>query len=387
MATTPHGRADCKQAAGLAGLAMSQTMFVSIYKALKALEARSLMTEVSCSWGNGTGFNYPDQASPIGTSGHVMMKMPETLARPHDVYVLVQLESSTIARCKVNGSNPSAYGSIGIVFASALDSGGGFAVPFRTTGSAGTFFGTDCDGADEIPTCDAGGKEKFVCPSGGKLWVSCRSNNTGGSFATYKNDMMLLSTPAATAAATRWYIMCDSDSIAFVADKGDDGTDSVVANVLFTPDTNIAATIKFNTFAFRSSLSAPANYLETLIGTTAGTAADEICVPYAAAGDGKIGSMWTGIAKQTAYHPSTISSEYSDGALDLGVVDGAVYGVAGAVDSFLGVTCGLKAYDTLATKSRLVIGGTSATDAKLTLPHDGTTTPQTAGSTRDGVDW
>lgn len=370
------GRIDCRQVTGITSVQMGSTIFVSIYKALKALETAGLLEEVA-NYSSSGYINYWDESNPIDRFAHCVFRMPPSATRDYSVYMLVQYadRASDASNMYVNGANQtSLYGWIGIDFAAAVNYAGVDANPWAgTTGKA---------------MADAKANPTWVKPSGGKLWVGNRSNNTGGSnAATMRDTRGIYFGTSSNPATTRWSIIADEDNIAFVTEVGDDDTPLIVGCFKCDIPTEIKNVTTFDVAMFHYRYTGEVQ-VDGIIGNTAGNDnKGELCVPYASDGAGKLGMFGSNLPSIYQLQPSTLVSKYMDGMVDIGVIDGVVAGYYGKVSDFFGLVANVACYDTLATtsvKNRIVYGTGTLTHRKVTLPWDGATTPQ--GLTdRDGI--
>lgn len=377
MSGTPKGRIDCKVDVGVGTKDISSSAFVSLYQAFKELEAAGYVEEVANNWGNGSGFNYYNEASPIGTSGHFVFRLPPYGARTVSLYVLVlYAQSAALAgTARINGSNFSSDGGVAISFACAVDDEGNDASPL----AAGV--GTAKAGAD------ARTSPFWAKPSGGKLWVGNRSGNAGGSFAASGPDLhSLINFASSVTVTTRWGLIADRDSVIFYADQGDAGSPNVVAAVQMQLDAEMAAVCDCPYVGFRYALSANSLF-NGAQGATNGTGLREVCVPFASDWAGKIGGLWCGAALTAVLQPNSLTSKYVEQGLEVAAYETPHFGLVGRLDAFVGMTSNLDRYDTLnlgSARQRFLLGHTK-TEGKLVVPWDGATTPQSAGSTRVGV--
>ena len=385
MAGTPHGRINCYQTTGLANILMASTVFTSLYKGLKALEALGVTIEVSNNYGNGSGFDYHDGASPVGTSGFALFRMPPSCDRAYSLYLLLQYVDTgalgTTWNALYNGAAAHSYGNVGVTFAAALDLLGVDSSPC----AAG--WGTDLDGADEKPS------PAWATPAGGKLWLGDRTNAVGGDdVATGSNLHKLAVMAGGVPANSRWGVIADTDSIFFYFDLGDVGTPQIVAAAQFVPYDDFAEECPFLHASLRLNTGgADTTMFGLAIGNVAGSLTSEVTSPFHADGDAKISGVSFSWGRDSDMQPSSLSSKYSDGPVELFAEEGLSHGLVGVFDRFLGFVSNLAGYNTLSTTAprlRIVISPSGALDDwKLSVPWDGTSTPQDVALDRDGVDF
>lgn len=386
MSGAAKGRIDCKQIAGVTGPLTVGTAFISLYKAFKILEGAGKVIEVANNWGGGSGFNYHDEASPIGTTGFFVFRIPPKAPRAYSLYILVQyVNASSLAAAanfKINGGTTgSTNGMLGISFAAALSSAGADLSPW-----AG---GTAKLGAD------AKASPTWAVPAdGSKLWIGNRSNNASGSFvATHSDTHTLFAnvTAGALGTATRWGVVLDDDNVFFYLDAGDDGVSNIIACVQATLEASIT-TVPFSHVAFRVTGIFDGAIIGTTSGATDGFGAIEVCVPGpalgSALGTGKIGVLNAAQAVLSKFQPSSITSKYTEVQVSVGMEEGAALSYLGKLDAFVTALSNLANNSTLnlATAPRIVVGSSTVTQARLAFPWKVNATPLTA-TTRDGIDF
>lgn len=384
MSGTVKGRIDCRQASGLTNLQTASTIFISMYKAMKDLEVAGYLVEAA-NFNQGAGFNYYNEASPTGTYAWALFRIPPVGARVYSVYIMLSHADQPSANgVYINGASvASTYGFISLDFCAALTAGG-------TDGNPWTG-GTAKLGADARPS------PVWTLPAGGKMWVGCRENSTGGAqVATMRSSRGLWRGTAASpvTTATRWSVMMDLDSIVFFTDAGDDGSPAIVACVLVDTEASVAAVCPFKHALIHIDPSQWPNIQEVLKttavagGSTAGTEVYQLSMPYNAAGDTKVGWMMAGAATISTQQPISLVSRYVEEQIRLYVHESPVFGAFGRADRFLCTLSNLSCYNTLnitAAKQRLVLGVSTVPEVKISVPWDGASTPQSVTTTRNGV--
>lgn len=394
-----HGRVACRLATGKDTKVIAGYLFSSLYATFKSCEALGLCAEVANNYGNGSGFNPPDDAiGPVGTSGTFVFRLPPTSKRAYSLYVICHYAQTAAlsVNAKLNNGAITSYGGVGVTFAAALNSGGADVSPLNK--ASGTQWTTNMAGADVKgnPTC--------ALPSGGKLWLGDRSNSQsdGGNKVAMDNLHLLYNGNNSTTHASRWSLVMDADNVMFAMDIGDDGQPIVIAAVMLERDSAAAAVCPFGHAVLRYDCQQLPNGIQ---GATAGTGTIEFTVPFTTAGDARraaISGYVTGAGLST-YQPNSLTARYADGPLEFAVADGTAVGIAGTVERYtlgegeaavsvpvVGITSNVNNYDTLAVTAamqRVVFGSATQAHAKLTFPWDGATQPQDPMTTELGVEF
>jgi hypothetical protein len=378
MSGTPKGRIDCLQLSGLSSINSVSTTFVSFYKGLKLLETAGYIEEIANNYGTGSGFDYYDTASPIGTSGFYVFRFPPYGSRVYSLYFLVQYVSSgtlgTANNVKYNNSAANTYGNIGITFAACLDSG------VDTNPWLG---GTAKAGADAKANPAWGG------PVGSELWLGNRTNASGGVNAATGSDTHRVSSDVNVSAYNiRYGIIADRDNILFYYDRGDLGYQiNVVGSVMFEPTTEISSIYSIYHSAFRWRGSGEGWFEYTISNPTANASPDEINVPFTSSSYCKGGSYSSDKSVYNTFQPSTLTGKYQESTISVYSNEALNYGICGKLDTFMTSISNLNSCDTLNSKSRIILGSSVAAEMKMVFPWDGSSTPQSAVTDRDGIDF
>lgn len=183
MSGTPHFKANC-YLTGLTLAQYSQAIFKITWDFFKHMESVGNCAEVARNNGSGaTGTDFYDGANPFQTNAWAVFRFKNSGVRNLNYYVHFQYTASN--NFGTSPGNPALFrgttgtgtaSHLGFSMAAALDSSNVTASPWNGTSLAN---GSDTKG-DPV----------WVAPPGGTLYVFPVSNETGGAFATSKQNMV-----------------------------------------------------------------------------------------------------------------------------------------------------------------------------------------------------
>ena len=229
MAGTFHGHVDCLINCPAAVSGVAQMMFANYFQHFQNLASSSYAQLISLYTGSnatgtpagGGGTNYHDERNPFGENAWMCWKIPSgsapdgsLSARAYDYYVLMSW-------CWNN--NPNTGKGSPMLFNGTTNGGVAYAVAWRDDGLSpwnGTTFSTQSNislgyGQDTLGSSiwTAGTSSLRVFP---------RSNGTGGSFATNKNNLALIwdGNPSVNQ-NFRMHVISDRDSLFTIIDNLD----------------------------------------------------------------------------------------------------------------------------------------------------------------------
>lgn len=198
----------------------NQELFTVVYNFLN-----SKYTRIACNFGTaGTGFDFFDGANPSGENAFAVFRA-NSAANPFNI--LIQWADSSPF-----GSSP---GNPGLLQASSSSDGVGVMVAFREDGTNPWAGGTANAGAD------AKGATVWT-PGSSTLHVLGRSNTTGGSHATNKENMFTLGDLPSPGQFGRMHCVGDDDGFAILTDISDDGTYQALYAGAYTPRSGLTIT-------------------------------------------------------------------------------------------------------------------------------------------------
>lgn len=210
MAGTSHGKVNIVVSTGNAAN-NAQEIFKSWYDAMEHLVTFGYVQRIALQYGSGgTGTDFHDGANPFGDNAFFVYRWPPNVGRPWSWYMLVQYTgtASTYGNAPGNpalgnGAVPSTNSALGFSCAIGTDALGRDASPWNGT--------TNFDGADT--------KGAQVWDAAGDVFVFPRSNNTGGSHNTNKENTLGVAFSSATV-NRRVHITSDLDNfnLIFMAD-------------------------------------------------------------------------------------------------------------------------------------------------------------------------
>ena len=329
--------------------------------------------------GNGRGF--VGSGNDVGHNGFFVYRIKPSGSRVYSIYVLVQWGTSTNSFGSGSSApglwlNSAKQGGVGIQYAVALTSGGADANPW----AGGTAFA----GAD------AKAATVWAPPGGGTLYVFPRSNATGGSHVTNKQNCASLVDVenGASANPLRVQVVGDDDNILIAVDAMDNNSYAVTLIGEMTLAEGVATPVKHAMVQFAENNSV--GYVD--LGSTVGN-------------NGAEGALvgWNGTTYQTlmlrmVFDANYLSATYQPNAQRVTpgfdritaiamIANEAPYkGLVGNLAGFVGVVQNVAVHDrTSDYKLAVVGGGTALTDIKLALPWDGGSTIPKSGVTTAGV--
>ncbi len=396
MSGTIRGRIDCYSNTG-SQHTNAQTIFKTVYDFFKSHPNMSEIARSGGTGGTAASTGYWDAADPFRGQAWFVFRMNDATlengsanavyggTRTFPWYVYVQLTRGDIATAYNSGAaspcmldnNASISSSDSMVLIQ-------FAIPL------GTIAGTSevaWNGGGSMGTNTKGSpvwKTTAGSPSGFQgSYVFPRSNNTGGTHATNRENCSVLCYIGNNASPVRYHMVADNDSIVLLTEPGDDAN-GVIYNYfgLFTPRDGITHPV-------------PMVHLQGVYPPTAGSVMGPTTgvnpgggVPMAALANGVRGvtigryDEWLTIfGAPNKVYTTEVYDEWN-----IPVISSETptwYGLLGEV-SFIREAFNLSTYDLTTGKTRAAFGSDTPVSLKLTIPWNGITTPR-SNFTREGI--
>lgn len=381
MAGIVHFKLDCfLPSASYTLQQQSQNLFKLAWDFFKQLENAGYCTEIARNNGNaatfspkalGTGFH--DELTPFGESAWAVFKYEATFLRSFPYYVLIQWSDSLTDFGAAPGNPGTLFGltgiggnlTFGISMATAFDSSGNPSNPFiPASGSMGSHIKSD---------------PVWTTPPGGTLFVFPLSNNTGGGYATSKQNMLGFS--ANGSIDFRFSFIADKDNWIILQNRNAGFTDTaIIAGGFIITASEVLGEVPL--FLYYTT----GNFTDTTVtaGDTAGTLTTRdggaSCIrsrgvrTFSLAYDstiarGTIANLQTTPSNSLGFYPISVEV----GRQKVGWADPYFWRVCNNLPGFS---------DLMLTRTTIGISATHA--VKLTVPWDGTTERNT-NFTRDGV--
>ena len=202
---------------------LNQNLYISFVKFIRYCESQGLCTVIASYWGTaGTGEDYHDEANPAGENAFICAAWD---SGAHTFYVYAQwADTASFSGVLVAGS--------------AATDGLGIAMAFRDDGGNPWNGTSNDDGADTkgSPLWTDGTDTARVFP---------RSNATGGSHATNKNNLVQFSDQGGGSQAIgRYQFAANADSIVMFGDVNEDSLyDKALYMGKYTPRTGLESLI------------------------------------------------------------------------------------------------------------------------------------------------
>lgn len=366
MAGTVVGLVDIRGGTGgQSAAANNQELFVAIYNFLN-----SKYTRIASNFGaSGTGFDFFDGANPAGENAFAVFR-----ANSASVPFNILLQWADVSAFGTSPGNP------GLLQGSTGD-GVGIMAAFREDGTNPWAGGTANAGADA--------KAATVWSAGtSTLHVLGRSNTTGGTHATNKENTHLLLDNSGTGTFLRVHCVGDDDGFMILSDNADDGSYQACYIGAYTPRSGLTVTyplcmvINPNGFAFWGTTSS------TTFGSTTGNTSAEGGMVGAIPSDDTRGLSlnYSLPSFETAFQPNGQAATPELDASDIGIMQREVHaGLAGFLPSAL-VTAvfNVSNHEVNAAGTRAYMATTTVAALKWSIPWGGGSPPGTATS-RDGV--
>lgn len=412
-----------------------QERFTSLWKFLETQATAGRVTLIASNYGvsagitavtrNGGAVNYWDDPSQ-NWLGHGAWSVWyfQNAAKPW--YLFIQLSLCTGAAnylggnmLVMNGADPVDFWmlGLGIQAAWATDAGGNIVNPWNGT--------TNANGLDQPWPAGNPAGARWTAPVGGKVYVLPRENNTSGNFATTKKSAAAI---GFTEGFNTYYdyaygVMCDDDSIAFIADACNFNSWSVSLISPYTPRTGYTIPIPYVMFtqSYNELVSAPGGVVAINRAYFAGTnnwgspgqyvfgniapngpnfnngLQGGILIPSTNPDDNPRQAYVDRLSSQsqTVLNPgnATGQNRYDEWQLVVGAWENSAtptsaFGVLGELDSFYREVNNVGSSDTNSTLTRIFLGASTLGVIKASLPWDGVTVPRNYGiwpASRDGV--
>lgn len=357
-----------------------------------------VVERVACNYGRldagsgASGFGAIGSGSPIGHDGFALYRMKPAGSRVYSIYFLIQWGTSTYTlgtRTTTIGSIPrvdpakwlnasNSAGVIGISVAAALTSGGADASPW---------LGTTANNGQDTKGTVLGTGPVWGAPVGGSLFTWPRSNHTGGTHNTNKENLGALVDVNNNAGVNplRVHVAGDDQNLVIAIDAQADSTYNIFRIVEMTLATGNAH--PFHHVVSQDFAAYPIG-TNTGYGTTAGSATTEGSIPAwnGTAYDSRIvyQSFEVNILQSATFQPS--SQRQSAGVTTLSydalntiyyaANEATMYGLVGVDAGFMPLVYGMAIHDRNSDLSYAAIGPVNSTgSAKWMFQWDLLTTP------------
>lgn len=393
MAGTLHGMIDCYIPPVLSSsypqCENAQGLFTTVYKFLKYLETLGITTEVARHGGLSSSVasvNYWDETNPFRTNAWFVFRFNPSGARTWPWYLHFQWAGHYGVLANYYGATPGNPGlENGVAPSTSTDSFvtsqaaigvGGDENPWNGIGvmgsnqKGGRLSGSG--GAGPIWTIPSGGTDVLVFP---------RSNYTGGSHATTKQNYTVHWASQGSNTVNRIHLLADDDNFLLMYDRGDDGDSTLYYYGMYTPLPGISVTYPFAAVDW----SATAADIGPIAG---GSPGGGIAVPSGGVRIVETSRMdlfqdeWT-LTPNRFIVPA--GNQYDVWKPLLVVAETGHLGPVGEIEFWWEVTNVLP-YATNSARTKVVIGGSTALQSrKLLVPWDGSSPPRRNYSVRTGV--
>jgi hypothetical protein len=380
MAGTIRGKVDCWANAGNQ-YDNIQTCFKNIYDFLKLqLEPAGVVTEVARWGGSGsapTSTGYWDEPSPFRSGAFSVFRWNPNGGRTWPWYMLVQWArgdqtsfgntSSSPATLNNSSTLGSTSGMLGIAAAIGV---GGDENPWKGTGSIGS--SVKATPVWGIPT---GGTDVYVLP---------RSNNSGGTHNTNKENCTSIYSIFTDTRPLRHHLVADADSFLFMADAGDTGFYSAMYSGTFTPISGLSHPYPYLQFEYPMYISSGQTFGPTGGGSPGGGIVMPTTVSGARVRQAVFSRLDEFLHLQYLMSPNQIAGNFDLHPLMFGSNETASHaGLVGYVDLMREIA-GLPSYLTNASKTLATFGHVTYNTGfqsdryqKFAIPWDGVHFPRT----------
>lgn len=392
MAGTLHGMIDCLLptvlSSGYPQSENAQGLFTVIYKFLKHLETLGITTEVARHGGlTGTAanVNFWDETSPFLSNAFFVFRFNTNGGRAWPWYLHFQWAGHyglTARYFGVTPGNPGLANAVqptasadSFVCSQAAIGVGGDQNPWNGIGTLGTNQKggrlSGSGGAGPIWTIPSGGTDVLVFP---------RSNYTGGTHATTKQNYTVHWQSAASNLVNRVHLLADDDNFLLLYDRGDNAAYSLYYYGMYTPLPGLVATYPFAAVDW----SATAADIGPIAG---GSPGGGVATPSGGVRIVEISRMdlfqdeWTQTPNQFIV---PMGSQFDIWKNVLVVAESGHLGTVGEIEFWREVT-NTVSFASNSARTKVALGTAAVQDRKLLIPWDGATPPRRNYSVRTGV--
>jgi hypothetical protein len=362
----------------------AQAFFTSLYNFLAAHPNMTLIARNAGASQAAANVGYYDSATPFGNNAWAVFKAAATSGsggpRNFDYYLLIQY-----AIAYGFGSAPGNPGLVingtgnsdGIVAIQAAIGVGGDGNPWKGTGAT---LGSN-----------AKGSPVWGAPTGGTFaHVFPRSNNPGGSHATNRENCAYLFSQYQyySPAKARAHLLADDDSLVIALDVDDANAYRLTYLGPFTARQGLALPYPL------IMVSTGNNVLPFQVGQSYGPPQGNYWQEGGAVHrDNNIGvrqifmERLNNIVNSTLIQPNRIfaTPQFDEFPVAFYIDESPFEGYLGQLD-FVREVGNIATHDTSSDKLRMVVGSSTLSAVKMTIPWDGSTTPK-SGITRQGIDF
>jgi hypothetical protein len=364
----------------------AQALFKGLYDFFLAHPKATLVARNAGSGRSATDIGYYDSATPFGDNAWFVVKLTRTDTdvpagpRAFDYYVLFQYASSAVGFNTAPGNPGQMLGSTSSFSTGKI----GVAVAVGVGGD-----GNPWNGAGATMGANTKGTPVWKVPTGGsQVHVLPRSNNNGGSHSTSReNTAQIFSQSPSGALKSRAHIIADDDSFVIAVDNDDDNTYQVTFVGVMTPRQGLALSYPLVMIADNGILPWTVN---SIYGDTAGTQGQQGGAIHR---DNTIGVRQLYMERLNIFVNTTVlqpnrlfaTPEFDEFPVACALNELPHHGFLGQVE-FVREVGNIATHDTSSDKKRCVVGTSTITTVKLSIPWDGATTPK-SGITRQGLDF
>jgi hypothetical protein len=367
----------------------AQGLFTTIYKFLKHLETLGITTEVARHGGlagTASNVNYWDEMDPFKTNAWFVFRFNPNGGRTWPWYLHFQWSGAYAMQATQDfGKSPGQPGLANAavpyvsanshVCSQAAIGVGGDEDPWNGIGSMGTNQKggrlSGSGGAGPVWTIPSGGSDVLVFP---------RSNYTGGTHATTKQNYTVHWAATGSNLVNRVHLLADDDNFLFLYDRGDNGAYYAYYYGLFTPLPGITMTYPF----VATSWEATGTDVGPIAGTTPGGGVS------AASGGVRIVDLSRMVLFQDEWQlypnrfiPPNVS-QHDVWRNQLSIPEAGHIGTVGEIDFWREVT-NVVPFATNSARTKLVLGSATIQTRKLLVPWDGSTPPRRNNTIRTGT--
>jgi hypothetical protein len=364
---------------------------VGIYNALEYLRTQGICERVSL-YTNGTGMDWKDGANPIGNDGFFVYRWPFSFNRPNWAWeIMFEWHEDIASRWAAAGQNwtPSLVRAndtgeyIGCQVATAFDVNDEWESPWEGT--------RNFDLADYKGTTQGGSEAVWGASASGTCHVFPRSNNTGGTHDSLKQNCSAIFFRTAAEwddSAKRIHVIADDDSLWLSLDGANNGImGGWILVTQFNRATGVPEGAPPNPPLVVLSPDNASRFEPQTYGSTGGNTSYEGGI--VAPNPGQVLGVYPSAAvwEDATYHPNAqrSSTYYDEGSPVVSAQEAPYKGLMGELDpEFTRSTYDVPRSSTFNSMGRVIFGNNQA-ELKLSVPWDETTANPDAASTRDGV--
>lgn len=363
---------------------LNQEVMVNVFRFFRYCETQGICTVIASNWGSGgTGEQFHDEANPLGENAWIMAAW--NAGSGQTFYVLAQwADSSTF------GASP---GNPGLLNGSSSNDGVGFQLAVRDDGTNPWNGTSNDDGSDT--------KGATVWTDGGStVRVFPRSNATGGSHVTNKENLGRFTDHGTNGSRSRMHFAANEETLLFICDNTNDATyGNMLAMGQYTPVAHLSSvlTTPFVMIKTESDIGFFGIGSSVVYGGTTGTATrnggicaipanDVMDFTTSAPSAGQINTQYqpNQMANPNVFETTSLSLFGHESGKTGGPGGTGDFGLCGFMDiSVVAAVYNSSNHQTNAAADVAYIGTTTIANRKFAFPWDGGALPGT-GTARTG---